>query len=169
MSTVKIGTIKLNPQNPRLIKDDKFLKLVASLKSFPEMATVRPIVVNKDMVVLGGNMRLRAMKEAGWKDAPVTVVDWPEEKQREFIVKDNLNFGDWDWNILANEWNTKELTEWGLERVFFEPFNDPSIDTSEITDDEITKKARELADQFIKERNAMDITCPKCGNEFTVA
>ena len=82
MELRKLTEIKPNPENPRVIRDDKFKKLVKSLKAFPEMAAVRPVVVNTDFVVLGGNMRLRAMKEAGWKEVPVEVVDWTEEKQR---------------------------------------------------------------------------------------
>lgn len=115
MEVINIKEIKPNPNNPRVLKDDKFKKLVQSLKDFPEMANVRPIVVNKDMIVLGGNMRLRAMQEAGWKKAPVEIVDWTIEKQNEFIIKDNVGFGEWDWDMLANEWNTDELTEWGLD------------------------------------------------------
>jgi len=114
MQKVKISSVKPNPNNPRIIKDDKFEKLVASLKNFPEMAAVRPIVVNADMIVLGGNMRLKAMKEAGWKEVPIEVVDWTEEKQREFIIKDNVGFGEWDWEGLANEWDVEELESWGL-------------------------------------------------------
>jgi len=79
------------------------------------MANVRPIVVNTEMVVLGGNMRLKAMQEAGWKEVPVQVVDWSEEKQREFIIKDNVGFGEWDWDELANTWNSVELEDWGLD------------------------------------------------------
>jgi hypothetical protein len=114
VKVVKITEIKSNPNNPRIIKDDKFKKLVESVKTFPEMANVRPIVVNTDMVVLGGNMRLKAMKEAGWKEAPIQIVDWDEQKQKEFIVKDNVGFGEWDWDDLANNWEVEELTEWGL-------------------------------------------------------
>jgi ParB-like chromosome segregation protein Spo0J len=114
IKVVKITEIKSNPNNPRVIKDDKFNKLVESIKSFPEMANVRPIVVNTDMIVLGGNMRLKAMKEAGWKDAPIQIVNWDEQKQKEFIVKDNVGYGEWDWVILANEWDAKELEDWGL-------------------------------------------------------
>lgn len=114
-SKMTISKIKPNPDNPRVIKDDKFKKLVKSLKDFPEMTEVRPIVVNKQMMVLGGNMRLRAMQEAGWKEVPVTVVDWSKEKQREFIVKDNLGYGEWDWEILANEWDAEALNEWGMD------------------------------------------------------
>jgi hypothetical protein len=114
IKVVKIGEIKSNPNNPRIIKDDKFKKLVESVKTFPEMANVRPIIVNTDMIVLGGNMRLKAMREAGWKEAPIQIVNWDEQKQKEFIVKDNVGFGEWDWDDLANNWDAEELTEWGL-------------------------------------------------------
>jgi ParB-like chromosome segregation protein Spo0J len=114
MQNLPIGKIKANPNNPRIIKDDKFAKLVQSLKDLPEMAKVRPVVVNQDMVVLGGNMRLKAMKEAGWKEAPVEIVDWDEDKQRQFIIKDNVGFGEWDWEMLANEWDAEQLDDWGL-------------------------------------------------------
>lgn len=122
MQTLPIGKIKANPNNPRTIKDDKFFKLVQSLKDLPEMAKVRPVVVNQDMVVLGGNMRLKAMKEAGWKEAPVEIVDWDEDKQRQFIIKDNVGFGEWDWEMLANEWNAEQLDDWGLD---IPAFDDP--------------------------------------------
>lgn len=115
VKVVKITEIKPNPSNPRIIKDDKFKKLVTSIEKFPEMADVRPIVVNMDMVVIGGNMRLRAMKESGWKEAPVQMVDWTEEQQKEFIIKDNLGYGEWDWDDLANNWDEQELTDWGLD------------------------------------------------------
>jgi site-specific DNA-methyltransferase (adenine-specific) len=120
MQRVPIGTIKNNPNNPRVIKDDKFKKLVQSIKDLPEMAEVRPVVVNTDMVVLGGNMRLKAMREAGWKDVPIHVVDWDEDKQRQFIIKDNVSGGEWDWDMLANEWDTEELQEWGLDLPDFD-------------------------------------------------
>ena len=122
MQTVPIGKIKANPNNPRTIKDDKFFKLVQSLKDLPEMAKVRPVVVNQDMIVLGGNMRLKAMKEAGWKEAPVEIVDWNEDKQRQFIIKDNVGFGEWDWEMLANEWDAEQLDDWGLD---IPAFDDP--------------------------------------------
>jgi site-specific DNA-methyltransferase (adenine-specific) len=122
MQTLPIGKIKANPNNPRTIKDDKFFKLVQSLKDLPEMAKVRPVVVNQDMVVLGGNMRLKAMKEAGWKEAPVEIVDWDEDKQRQFIIKDNVGFGEWDWEMLANQWDAEQLDDWGLD---IPAFDDP--------------------------------------------
>jgi len=122
MQTLPSGKIKANPNNPRTIKDDKFFKLVQSLKDLPEMAKVRPVVVNQDMVVLGGNMRLKAMKEAGWKEAPVEIVDWDEDKQRQFIIKENVGFGEWDWEMLANEWDAEQLEDWGLD---IPAFDDP--------------------------------------------
>ena len=118
---VKISEVKINPNNPRLIRDDKFLKLVNSIKEFPEMLEIRPIVVNKDMMVLGGNMRLKACKEAGLKEVPIIIADnLTEEQQREFLIKDNVSGGEWSWDILANEWNSDELENWGLEVVVFD-------------------------------------------------
>jgi len=119
MELKKISDIKLNPNNPRLIKDDKFKKLVQSIKDFPEMLDIRPIVVNQDMIILGGNMRYRACKEAGIKEIPVIVTNLSEEKQREFLIKDNTSGGEWDWDMIANEWDTEELVEWGLDIPVF--------------------------------------------------
>jgi hypothetical protein len=116
MQKVKITEVKTNPNNPRLIKDDKFKKLVKSIKEFPQMLELRPIVVNDDMIVLGGNMRLKACKEAGLKEVPIIKAsDLTDEQQKEFIVKDNVGFGEWDWDVLANEWDAVQLEEWGLD------------------------------------------------------
>jgi site-specific DNA-methyltransferase (adenine-specific) len=113
---VKISEVRLNPNNPRQIKDDKFKNLVSSIKEFPEMLDIRPIVVNSDMVILGGNMRFRACKEAGLKEVPVIVADnLTEDQQREFLIKDNVSGGEWDWDLLANEWDVEQLEEWGLD------------------------------------------------------
>jgi DNA modification methylase len=113
---VKITQVKVNPNNPRLIKDDKFQKLVKSIKDFPEMLEIRPIVVNADMVVLGGNMRLKACKEAGLKEVSIIVADnLTEDQQREFLIKDNVSGGEWDWQLLANEWDVQQLDDWGLD------------------------------------------------------
>ena len=113
--------LKLNPDNPRTIKDTNFNKLVNSIKEFPEMLEIRPIVVNKDLVVLGGNMRLRACKEAGLKEVPYIIAEFEEIKEREFIIKDNVSGGEWDWEILANEWDAEQLNEWGLEVPDWQP------------------------------------------------
>ena len=113
---VKIGKIKNNPNNPRLIKDDKFKKLVKSIKEFPEMLEIRPIVVDKDNIVLGGNMRLRACQEAGLKEVHILQADkLTEKQQREFIIKDNVGFGEWDWDDIANNWDSDEIEDWGFD------------------------------------------------------
>ncbi len=115
MEKVNIKQVRSNPDNPRVIKNNKFEKLVKSIKEFPQMLELRPIVVNADMVVLGGNMRLRACEAAGLKEIPVMFADnLTEEQQKEFIVKDNVNFGEWDWDVIFNEWNVEELDDWGL-------------------------------------------------------
>ena len=116
IQNVPINTVKTNPNNPRIIKDDKFAKLVKSINEFPQMLNLRPIVVNDDMVVLGGNMRLKACKEAGLKEIPIIKAsELTEQQQKEFIVKDNVGYGEWDWDDLANNWDVDELTEWGLD------------------------------------------------------
>jgi hypothetical protein len=113
---VKIKEIKPNPNNPRICKDDKFKKLVKSIQDFPEMLEIRPIVVNDEMIVLGGNMRLKACIEAGLKEIPIIKAsNLTIEQQNEFIIKDNVGFGEWDWEVLANEWDNEQLNEWGLE------------------------------------------------------
>ena len=113
---VKVAQVKLNDSNPRIIKDEKFRKLVQSIKDFPQMLDIRPIVVNEDMVVLGGNMRFKACIEAGLNEVPIIKAsELTEEQQKEFIIKDNVGFGEWDWDMLANEWNSDDLTEWGLD------------------------------------------------------
>ena len=120
-----ISSIKPNPNNPRLIKDDKFKKLVKSIQEFPEMLNLRPIVVNADSVVLGGNMRLKACKEAGLKQVPVILAeDLTEEQQKQFIIKDNVGFGEWDWGMLANEWNSEDIESWGLDIPGFDNVDD---------------------------------------------
>jgi DNA modification methylase len=112
----KISNVKNNPNNPRVIKDDKFEKLVRSIKEFPKMLEIRPIVVNDDMIVLGGNMRLKACKEAGLKEVPIIKAsDLTEDEQRQFIIKDNVSGGEWDWEQLASEWDADKLDEWGLD------------------------------------------------------
>lgn len=113
---VKISEIKTNPKNPRLIKDDKFRKLVKSVKEFPQMLELRPIVVDENNIILGGNMRFKACKEAGLKDIYILRAEnLTDEQKNEFIVKDNVGFGEWDWDILANEWDENQLEQWGLD------------------------------------------------------
>jgi DNA modification methylase len=127
---VNIAKVKENPSNPRFIKDGKFKKLVQSIKAFPEMLEKRPIVVDEDMVVLGGNMRLKACKSAGLFEVWVDMAEgWSQEQKDEFIIKDNDAFGEWDWDILANEWDVNLLYEWGLDLPPM--FDDPKPEAKE--------------------------------------
>jgi hypothetical protein len=113
---VKTKDIIPNENNPRILKDDKFKKLVQSIKDFPEMLEIRPIVVNNEMMILGGNMRLKAIQEIGIKEIPIIKAEnLTEEQQREFLIKDNVGFGEWDWDALANDWDYKELNDWALD------------------------------------------------------
>jgi hypothetical protein len=112
---IKISQVKNNPNNPRLIKNDKFKKLVKSVQDFPEMLELRPIVVDENMIVLGGNMRLKACIEAGLKEVWIEVANLTEQQKKEFTIKDNVGFGEWEWDMLANEWDSVQLAEWGLD------------------------------------------------------
>ena len=124
---VKIGKVFSNPVNPRLIKEDKFKKLVQSVKDFPEMLQLRPIVVNEEMGILGGNMRYKACQHLGHKEVYVIKAENLTNRQmEEFVIKDNSSFGEWDWNLLANMWEVEQLTDWGVN-VY--DFNNKDIDT----------------------------------------
>ena len=124
---MQLSDLKPNPNNPRIIKDDKFKKLVKSIDEFPEMMSKRPIVcvtdVDGKIYPLGGNMRLKALQELKYKEVPdewVQMADeWTEEQRREFVIKDNVGFGEWDWEQLANEWDAEKLEDWGLEVPIF--------------------------------------------------
>jgi hypothetical protein len=125
---IKISQVKSNPNNPRLIKNDKFKKLVKSVQDFPEMLELRPIVVDENMIVLGGNMRLKACQDAGLKEVWIEVADLTEQQKKEFTIKDNVGFGEWEWDMLANEWEQTELEDWGLDGF---PFEDKTLKAEE--------------------------------------
>lgn len=116
---MKLNEIKANPNNPRIIKDAKFEKLKKSISEFPKMMALRPMVINQDNIVLGGNMRLKALKELGYTEVPDEWVkraeDLTDEEARRFIIADNVGFGEHDWEMLANEWDSVELEDWGLD------------------------------------------------------
>lgn len=116
---VDLSTIKENPDNPRTIKDDKFKQLVQSLKDFPEMMQLRPIIIDENNIALGGNMRLKALNELNYKEIPDEWVkrasDLTEDQKKEFIIKDNIGFGEWDWDDLANNWDEHNLQMWGVD------------------------------------------------------
>lgn len=145
MGKIKLSTIKPNPNNPRIIKDEKFHKLVKSIKDFPRMMELRPMVINKDNIVLGGNMRLKALKELGYKEVPDEWVkraeDLTDDEQRQFIIKDNVGFGQHDWEMLATEWDAHELSDWGLDVPAFAAEVDYSILDD---DDEINHQLEDM-------------------------
>lgn len=153
---MKLNTIQLNPNNPRFIKDEKFKKLVQSIKEFPKMLGLRPIIVDKDGIILGGNMRYRAIQQLGleMKDEWIKVAEsLTAEEQRRFIVEDNVGFGEWDWDKLANEYEKEELEDWGLS---LDKWNDIEFDNIKSNED------RETSDK------KQTVTCPKCGDTFEV-
>lgn len=145
----KISEIKLNPENPRIIKDDKFQKLVQSIKNFPEMLEILPIVVNSEMIILGGNMRYKACVEAGLKTLPIIIADnLTEEQQREFLIKDNVSGGEWNFEVLRNEWDNEKLDEWGLDLPKESELNEEDLFDIEIpfyTPSEIKPEIKEIA------------------------
>ncbi len=154
-----IRKIKPNPNNPRFIRDNKFEKLVNSIRSFPQMLELRPIVVNENMEVLGGNMRLRACIEAGLTQVPI--IDGSHltpQQQKEFIIKDNLGFGEWDWEQLANEWDAMELQEWGLDlpiesdvNLETEPLKENTIKITFRTPEDVQKAENEIQELLDRE------------------
>lgn len=176
---LKINQVFSNPVNPRTIKEADFKKLVKSIKDFPEMLNLRPIVVNKEGGIIGGNMRYLACKEIGLKEIPVIRAEnLTEEQIEQFIIKDNVSFGEWDWDILANDWTSSELNEWGLgvwenknEDTDFKPLMFPSQSDKQVTDEDILKGQQGLGGTFQKgtEKKFIETMCPECGHEFNVS
>ena len=146
MNRVKLSSIKPAPGNPRLIKDEKFKKLCESIEKFPKMLELRPMVVDADGFILGGNMRYKALKHLGHKDIPANWIkraeELTEEERQQFIIKDNVGFGEWDWDLLANEWNAEELADWGLDVWKLE--DDEEVDYSILDDDEAEANMEEM-------------------------
>lgn len=153
VTSVPIGRLKANPKNPRVLRDEKFIKLKKSLTDFPDMLNKRPLVGVTDtdgkIMVLGGNMRLRALQDLKATEAPVILADtWTEEQRLEFIIKDNVAFGEHDWDALANEWDADKLGEWGMDLPVMPDFNPVPMDEQPRLDEKTP------------------VTCPKCGHEF---
>jgi len=144
IETVNIETVFTNKDNPRILKDDKFKKLVKSVKEFPQMLQIRPIVVNAENIVLGGNMRLEACKKAGLKEVTIIKADnLTEEQQKEFIIKDNVGFGEWDWDIISNEWDAEEVKDWGLDVWTFENVEE-DLDYSILDDEDLEDEINDM-------------------------
>ena len=152
-TNIPIGRLRANPNNPRVLRDEKFAKLKKSLADFPDMLNKRPIVAVTDtdgkFMVLGGNMRLRALQDLKVKEVPVILADeWTEEQRREFIIKDNVGYGEWNWDELANEWDADQLDDWGLDVPKVPDFDPVPMDEQPRLDEKTP------------------VTCPKCGHEF---
>jgi len=171
---VPLNEVNLNPNNPRIIKDDKFKKLVNSIREFPEMLEIKPIIVDEDNVILGGNMRYIACKQLGLTHVPVvTALNLTESQKQEFLIKDNVSYGEWDWDALANEYEFDNLIDWGVDVVTWKsdytPEYNPVFDTSDVTREEVEKRAHELAKNMVKTMQLTTICCPECGYEFEVS
>jgi ParB-like chromosome segregation protein Spo0J len=166
MEKLNIAAIKPNEENPRFITDAKFKKLVKSIKDFPEMLEARPLVIDEDNIVLGGNMRLKALKAAGVFEIPVKrVVGWTEQQKREFIIKDNVGFGEWDWDLVANGWEAEQLEDWGLDVPNFGG-NDEDLLGENISENEIFKiqvalETEEKQNQLYQELLAKGYDCKR--------
>ena len=165
MEKLNIAAIKPNEENPRFITDSKFKKLVKSIKDFPEMLEARPLVIDEDNVVLGGNMRLKALKSAGIFEIPVKRVEgWTAEQKKEFIIKDNLGYGEWDWEMVANGWDAEQLEDWGLDIPSFD--SDEDLLGENITENEIFKisvnvESEEKQEQLYQELIAKGYDCKR--------
>ena len=171
ITIVDIKSVKVSPINPRTIKEGNYQKLLKSIREFPDMAKARPLVINQAGEIIGGNMRYRAMLECGWTEVPIIRVDWSEAQQQEFIVKDNVQFGDWDWDILANSWEATDLHDWGVISTdysvpAFQPNVEPTANNSDITASDIDSAAQALADIAKPRTGLIDCCCPNCGTEF---
>ena len=166
---MKLSQIKPNPSNPRVIKDDKFKKLVKSITDFPKMLELRPMIVNDDMILLGGNMRLKALQHIGYTEIPDEWVrkasDLTPEEQRQFIIKDNVGYGEWDWDMLANDFEIDELGEWGLDVPNIE--DDYKEASQEVTDD--VQDDLSLIETKIKKGDVIKIGKHRlmCGDSFS--
>lgn len=171
---VEVSKLKNSDYNPRSIREERFKKLKQSISEFPEMLHFRPLVVNDQMEVIGGNMRLLACRELGIKEVPVIYADHlSPEAQKQFMIKDNLNYGEWDYDVLANVWDIEALNDWGMDLPTMDsgyvPVYEPTIDTNDITEEQIQIKAKELAEQMVKSQKSADVMCPNCGHEFKVS
>lgn len=171
-NTKHLTNLQLNPKNPRTITAKAFEQLKAKIKRNPDGLTAQRIVY-RDNIIVAGNQRWRAVNALGLELNPEWFKDatgWTDEQIREYIISSNLSDGDWDWDILSNEWDAQLLEDWGLTppiwKENFEPNVSPSLSTSAVTEEQIQAKARQLAEQMVKERSTLDAICPECGNEF---
>lgn len=170
-TTVKLADLVEHPDNPRTIDTKKLEQLKTSLTTFPEMLEARPLVVNQNNEVIGGNQRFKVLSEVGspTDDIRVKVVDWSEDKQREFMTKDNTNKGEWDYAELFNKWETEDLSNWGVSVGAWNPTLQPDSDTQDITERDVEKSQSDIANKFTDtERPYLTIKCSNCHEEYFV-
>lgn len=179
---VNIKELKPHPSNPRFIRDEKYQKLKQSILDFPEMLQLRPLIVNNDLVVLGGNMRLKVCSELGYKEVPIIRAEnLTPEQQKTFMLKDNADYGEWDWTILAgDEWKDEVAEHWGnstnqdwnnIEQsdTKYNPVLNPAIMTGDVTRQQLDDKSKEMMNQMKRETNYKNLICPHCGEEFSIS
>jgi len=173
---VPVGNLKPHPRNPRIIKDDKFQKLVKSLQDFPQMLNKRPLVCYTDpedgkLIIIGGNQRFKAALELGMVELPVMMADdLTAEQREEFLIKDNLNYGEWEKNMLT-EWPAENLDDWGVELPQFQHFTptfNPGASSGKMTDDKLTDAKNNLESAFVNDRPKFEVCCPECAHIFKI-
>ena len=171
----KIEDIVKNPDNPRIIKDADYKILYRSIKNFPAMMIARPIIIDENNMILGGNQRFEVCKDLGWKEVPIgKFTDWTEEQKQEFTIKDNTNVGQWDYDILANKFDQQQIIEWGMSVVTgwqqeYSPNFNPLTYSKDVTQEQIEKRAQELAKTISRTILTKSIMCPNCDYEFEVS
>ncbi|MGB4283148.1 MAG: ParB N-terminal domain-containing protein [Bacteroidales bacterium] len=167
---MKTSMLKMNPNNPRRIQPDKLEKLMRSIESFPEMMKLRPIVYDPEtMYVLGGNQRLAAIRKLGMKDIPdewaIAATDLSPEQKKEFVLRDNVQLGDWDFEILSAEFGEFDLDELGLDMPEIDVKN-PSFDDSDTTDEDVENT--DISPKTNDDKQYLELICPECGYEYTI-
>jgi len=175
---MQVNQLISNLDNPRTIRGSKFEKLKKSIKDFPDMMALRPIVIDESNTVLGGNMRLKALIALGYTEIPenwvIQAKDLTDEQKKEFIIKDNVSFGEWDYEALANQWEAELLNPWGVDvpkwdnTDAYEPELQPQTKYQDVTAEQVKKEATILANKMLREQTLKDVICPQCGEEFSI-
>jgi hypothetical protein len=175
---MKLKDLKNNEKNPRILRGEKIEVLKRSIKEFKKMMEIRPIVIDENNVVLGGNMRLVALKKLGYKEIPDSwvkkVEGLTEDEKKEFIIKDNVQVGEWNFETLANDFDFEKIQGWGFDdfvilKEDFKPNLEPEISADDVTAEDIKAKAKILAEQMVKDfKKSIECICPKCGHEFNM-
>ena len=166
----KLTDLKAHPENPRFIRGNNYDLLLKSMREFSDMTSVKPVVINSDNVILGGNMRVRAALELGWAEIPTILAKFKDKAaEREFMIKDNTHYGEFDFDVIANEWNLEPVDEWGVYTYTtdFDPNLNPETESGLVTGADI-EKAESHTGNFQNEASEVDVVCPACAHEFKV-